>query len=193
MGIDISINTDIDDKVFSADYIDPEDVYFHTHSLSHTFCNFISRRDVVDCEPELDQIGQLTSVDISLFYQMEAYGSVSDEELEFFFETAQSEEERKNILNQAQQNKDNPKGNITHILTTISTLIDKLSKIESLPLLLNDCGYDTLNSKEYFSDFSIDKGDGYIGNNLGQDLRNFKKFVEYAKDKGATIVYFNYG
>jgi len=41
--------------------------------------------------------------------------------------------------------------------------------------------------------YFIDKGDGYLNNNFGQDLRNFKRFVEFAKKRGATTVYFRYG
>jgi hypothetical protein len=48
-------------------------------------------------------------------------------------------------------------------------------------------------NEDYFSEFQIDKGDGYIGNNFGRDLRNFKKFLEYAKEKGTTTVWFDYG
>jgi hypothetical protein len=45
----------------------------------------------------------------------------------------------------------------------------------------------------YFSDFKIDKGDSYMGNNFGQDLRNFKRFLEFAKENGRTTVWFQYG
>ena len=46
---------------------------------------------------------------------------------------------------------------------------------------------------EYFSDFLLDKGDGYINNNFGQDLRNFRRFLEHAKRHGSTTVFFQYG
>jgi hypothetical protein len=47
--------------------------------------------------------------------------------------------------------------------------------------------------KSYFADFTQDVGEGYIGNNLGQDLRNFQRFLHYAKSQGSTTVYFSYG
>lgn len=193
MGLDIAIRTDKNDEIFEGDYHDPINNYFTKHSVSRTFCNLMCRQDVINGEPELDQIGRLTSVDITPIYQMETYGSESGEELEFFLETAESEEERKRILDHARQNKENLKGNIDKVLFSVNALIDKLSEIANLPSLLNDYGYDTLNYKTYFIDFNVDKGQGYIGNNFGQDLRNFKEFLEFVKDKGATTVYFSYG
>lgn len=191
MGLDILIRTDKDDQIFTADYHDSKHDHFNKHSLSRKFCNFMCRQNVVSGEPELDQIGQITSVDISPIYEMETSGST--EELEFFLEMAESEEERQQILEQAKQNKEKLKGNLDKVLVTINSLIDKLSSIDSLPQLLNDNGHDTLDYKSYFTDFNTDKGQGYIDNNFGQDLRNFKRFLEYAKERGATTVYFNYG
>ena len=193
MGLDIVILTDKRDEILTADYYDSTFDYFNKHSLSRTFCNLMCRRNVISEETELDQIGRITSVDISQIYAMETYGSDSREELEFFLEIAENEEERQKILDQAKQDKEKLKGNLDKVLLTINLLIGKLSIIEDLPGLLNDHGYDTLNYKEYFIDFNIDKGQGYIGNNFGQDLRNFRRFLEFAKEKGATTVYFNYG
>ncbi len=193
MGLDISIQTDKDEQIFSGDYHDPKYDYFNKHSLSQTFCNLMSRPDVVSGEPELDQIGRIVSVDVTPIYAMQNWGSDTGEELEFFLEIAESEEEKQQMLAQARQSKESLKGNLDQVLTTIDALIAKLSSVDDLPQRLNNHGYDTLDSKNYFADFNIDKGEGYIGNNFGQDLRNFKRFVEYAKDRGATTVYFNYG
>ena len=67
-------------------------------------------------------------------------------------------------------------GNIDKVSSTIENLLIKLSTIDNLPELLDDNGNDTLNNKKYFSEFNVDKGKGYIDNNFGQDLRNFKRF-----------------
>jgi hypothetical protein len=193
MGLDITICTDNIEEIYSGDYHDPKFDYFNKHSLSRTFCNLMCRPNVISGDTELEQIGRITSVDISPILAMETYGSDSGEELEFFLETAENEEERQKILDQAKQNKENLRGNIDKVLLTINSLIDKLTLINNLPELLNDHGEDTLNNKIYFADFNIDKGQGYIDNNFGQDLRNFKRFLEYAKTKGSTTTYFNYG
>ena len=190
MGPDISIVTDNIKEIESGDYWNPENDYLNKHSLSRTFCNLICRKDVVEGEPELDQISRLTGVDISPIYEMEQYGGDGwGEEISLEPpDTAQSLQ-----LSQDIKGKPALDNNIDKVLTTIESLIAKLSVIDNLPELLDDDGYDTLDSSNYFSDFNIDKGEGYIGNNFGQDLRNFKRFLEFAKSKGAKTVYFNYG
>ncbi|MEO8148206.1 MAG: hypothetical protein ABI723_11235 [Bacteroidia bacterium] len=192
MGLDISIAINNHEEIFSDDYYGEENDYFNKHRLSRTFCNFICRQNVVvSHEPELDQIGQITGVDISPFYEMESYPE--NDGMEFFLATAETEDERQNILSQAEAGKDKLKGNIDKVLVTVTNLIDKLSAIDNLPGLLIKTDLDTLENEVYFSEFNIDKGQGYINNNFGQDLRNFKRFLEFAKDKGTTTAWFNYG
>ena len=191
MGLDINIGVNNDEIVYSEDYFDEENGNYEKHSLSREFCNFMSRQHVVEHEAELDQIGKITGIDISSLYEMESYPE--EEGMEFFLETAESEEERQRIISDAEKDKEKLNGNIDKILFTINSLIEKLNHIENLPNLLIETDFDTLNNAEYFSDFKIDKGQGYIDNNFGQDLRNFKRFLEYAKEKGTETVWFNYG
>ena len=190
MGLDINIGVDNTNEIFTPDYYDRSNDYFKAHKLSRTFCNFMCRRGVVSGEPELDQIGKITAIDISPIYQMESYRD--GDELNFLLEIAKSDEERKKILEQIKQSRENLKGNIDKVLPTINSLINKLSSIDNLSQILNDNGFSTLDYKHYFSDFNIDRGQGDTDNNFGQDLRNFKRFLEFAKDKGTTTVYFNY-
>lgn len=191
MGLDISIGVDNEEIVFSDEYYHEENGYFEKHSLSREFCNFMSRRHVVEHESELDQIGKITNVDISPLYQMENYPD--EESLEFYLDTAESEEEKQDILKNAEDDKAKLEGNINKVLLTLTELINKLSVIDNLPNLLLPTDFDSLGNEDYFSSFNIDKGEGYIGNNFGQDLRNFKRFLEFAKGKGTTTVWFNYG
>ena len=168
MGLDIGLSTDIR-EIYRKEYEkNPGIDYFHQHSLSRTFCNFMCRQFSSRSEPELDQIGRITGVDVSIFYQMERY--------------EHDENSRTNL-----------QGNIDKVFSTLSSLIDKLASIHNLHQLLDHGGYDTLGYADYFTDFNVDKGEGYIGNNFGQDLRNFKRFLEFAKERGATTVYFDYG
>lgn len=191
MGLDINIGVNNDGIVYSEEYFDEEKGNYEKHSLSREFCNFMSRQHVVEHEAELDQIGKITGIDISSLYEMESYPE--EEGIEFFLETAESEEERQRIIAEAEKDKEKLNGNIDKILFTINSLIEKLNHIENLPKLLIETDFDTLNNAVYFSDFKIDKGQGYIDNNFGQDLRNFKRFLEYAKEKGTETVWFNYG
>src|SRR3569833_2154653 len=102
MGIDISIGVSNNDT-FYANYLNNGFGAINEHTLSRTFCNFMCRNNAIEGEPELDQIGRITGIDISPLYAMENYGSESGEELEFMLEVAESEEERQQILAQARQ------------------------------------------------------------------------------------------
>ena len=189
MGLDITVITDNFDEIFNDQENEQSD-YFHKHSLSRTFCDFMCRRVIVEHTPELDQIGDITGVDIIPFYDMEGYPD--EEGLEFFLETAESEEERMQILAEAEADKEKVNNNIDLILQILSVLIDRLSAIDNVPDLLLETDVDTLNNATYFADFNIDKGEGYIDNNFGHDLRNFKRFLEYAKLHGSKTVWFEY-
>jgi len=133
-------------------------------------------------EAELNQIGKITEVDISIIYQMLEYPQ--EEQIEFELRLAQDEEAEQKILDDAEKSKAEIENNLDEVLSTIASLIEKLSKIEDLNKLLLPTDYDTLNSEYYFSDFNIDK------KNFGQDLRNFKRFLEFAKENGAKTVWF---
>jgi hypothetical protein len=178
------------EELHSNNYHDPKNDYFNKHSLSRTFCNFMCRQNVISHEPELDQIGKITGVNISPIYEMEDYPE--EEGVEFQLDIADSEEEKQSILKKAEEDKAKLQGNIDKVLQTITELIEKLSSIDNLPGLLLPTDFDTLGNEEYFSSFNIDKGDGYIGNNFGQDLRNFKRFLEFAKERGTKTVWFSY-
>ncbi|MBL1231372.1 MAG: hypothetical protein COA31_001495 [Flavobacteriales bacterium] len=188
MGLDIHIRANNYEKLYLDDYYDEKKDYFNKHSLSRTFCNLMCRQNVVNHEPELDQIGKITGVDISPIYEMQSYPE--EEVLEFYLETADTEDEKQNILKKAEEDKAKLQGNIDKVLRSISELIEKLNCIDNLPTLLLPTDFDSLGNEEYFSSFKVDKGEGYIGNNFGQDLRNFKKFLEFAKDREATRVWF---
>jgi hypothetical protein len=158
MGTDIHLKADNNKEILTPGYFSDEILdAFHKHNLSRTFCNFLCRQYVISGQPELDQIGEITTTDISLFYKMEA---------EFV--------------------------DLETILNTVNSLIAKLQSVENLTEQLDDNGEDTLGNDFYFSDFNVDKGEGYIGNNFGQDLRNFKRYLEYAKTKGTKEVMFEY-
>ena len=191
MGLDINIETNNSKELYLADYYDKKNDYLNKHSLSRRFCDFMCRKDVVSHEPELDQIGRITGVDISPIYEMETYPN--EEELEFFLEVADSEEEKQKILKKAEEDKAKLQANIDKVLKTVIELIKKLNAIDNLPALLLPTDFDSLGNKEYFSDFQIDKGKGCVENNFGQDLRNFERFLEFVKNRGTKTVWFNYG
>ncbi|UOQ71971.1 hypothetical protein [Hymenobacter cellulosilyticus] len=187
MGLDIGVSTDKDEELYSDDEHD----YFNEHSLSRTFCQLMGRSNVVEHETELDQISRITGVDIAPLYDMNNYPH--EEYLDFRVAVAESEEERTKILTEAQADKERLTGNVDTVKQMLLHLIGKLETIPNLPALLLPTDFDSLGNEAYFSDFKVDKGQGYIGNNFGQDLRNFSRHLDYAKSKGVTTVWFNYG
>ena len=182
MGLDIFINTDNDDALRTPEYFGNEDHFRNSHRVSRSFCDLMCRQNVISGEPELDQVGRIAGVDIEPLYEMERYISQDDAELMIEFSGQTVGEVSRNEMT-----------NISKVITTVSTLIEKLSVIENLPDLLNDNGYDTLGHKEYFGNFNAANNGSYINNNFGQDLRNMNRFLEYAKGKGVGSVYFTYG
>jgi len=191
MGLDIFVNTDNDKEISVIAYHENYNDFANRHNLSRTFCNFMCRQHVTHGEPELDQIGKITGIDISPIYGMEKYGD--HESIEFQLSYAESDEEREQINKQIQADRNSLKNNIDLVLNTVGSLIQKLSVIDDLDEKLDDGGHDTLEYAVYFADFNSDSNEGYTRNNFGQDLRNFKRCLDLAKSKGATTVWFNYG
>jgi hypothetical protein len=185
MGMDLDIRSDKEDQIKTDEYLDR---FFNEHSLSRTFCNILDEEDV-DGESELRQVGKITGADISPIFQMANY---INEDLEFNLDGTESKEERQRILYSNSSPKGNLNGNIDRVLRSLSELIEKTRSINNLAVLLEARKDGRLDIQSYFADFNIDKGDGYIGNNFGQDLRNFKKAVEFMKAQGAITVYFGF-
>lgn len=165
----------------------------HLYQLSRTFYHFMCRQHVAAGEPELDQLGELTGVDIQPLYEMETYPEEMG--LEWSLEQARSKKERQRILQEAEAAKAKLVGNVDRVLTTVEALLSKLATIDNLPGQLDASRHDTLHSPTYFANLLREAGEGeidYLDNNFGQDLRVVKRFVELAKSHGGTTVYFEY-
>lgn len=191
MGLDIHISTDKDKEVYSIEFYRNETDFRYKMSLSRDFCNLMCQQHVSTGIPEFNQIAELIQVDIEPIFGMEKYWDEESAEHQISF--GETEEDRIRISNKIQADRDSLKGNIDKVYNCIINLVDRLSTLDDLDKKVIAYGDDTIEISYYFSNFNDDKGDGYIGNNFGQDLRNFKRFLEYAKSKGATTVYFNYG
>lgn len=190
MGLDIYLGTDIDEEL-DADYsVDSNDIFSIGGNLSRTFCNFMCRRNAVGHEPELEQIGRIVGIDITPLYEMENY--TVKEDLEYYLGAAQDDNERQEILAAAEEKNNALQGNLEKVLEIVNKLIEGLYSIDNLPMLLLPTDFDSLDNQYYFADFAQDKGDGYIANNFGRDLRNLRSFLEVTKNKGATTVWFMY-
>ena len=194
MGLDVHLAVENQENLFPKDYFIQVANKVLRHQLSRSFCNLMFRRHALENGvPDLEQIGRLASVDIEPIYEMEGYKRDDDEEMEFRIRMAETNAEKQRVLDEARQRRKKMSGNIGVVLQTINMLIEQLSLVTNLHELIDRNDHELLGHDEFYTNFDRDKGDGYIGNNFGQDLRNFKNFLEYAKDKGATTVYFVYG
>ena len=188
MGLDISV--DFDNQKTLNSTTEGREIQGKLN-LSRTFCKLMSRRNVVENIPELDQIGKITEVDISFLYDMELYTEEWEIDEMLQFETNDSD--RENRKKQMLAENEKIKNNIDLVIRRLEELISSLSKIDNLHLLLEKTDYDTIGISTYFALFNESPGDGYIGNNFGQDIRNLLALVKFAKDKGAKTAFFNYG
>jgi hypothetical protein len=185
MGLDVLVITDNYEQVPDND--------FEQHSLSRTFCNFTFRANSIenDGATELEQIGRLTGVDISPLARMSEYPE--EEYLEFRLSVAESATEQQTLRARYEADKAAFTGNLPAVLATVHQLLERLALIDNLPSLFDAHDNDILGNDYYFTDFLVDKGQGYIGNNFGQDLRNLERFLRFAQSHGATTAWFSYG
>ncbi|GAA4035323.1 hypothetical protein GCM10022409_19930 [Hymenobacter glaciei] len=186
MGLDIVLGANNQAELDAGDYNPSE------HHLSRTFCNFMTRRnDLAEGEePELDQIGRLTGVDISPLYEMESY--TLPEELSNLLDYAEDEEEQQEIMARTAAANAAVRGNIDKVVAVVQGLLTRVATIQDLPSLLQSDEFDTLRSAAYFASFSSPRMDAYE-NTFSQDLRNLMRFLDYAKSKGSETVFFVYG
>lgn len=188
MGLDIFAKLD-NQKAFSNNSAFAE--VEKNSDLSRTFCRFMCRRNVVeDGLPELDQLGTLTGIDIGFLYKMEDYTEVWEMEEMLQFTAPENREHLKQSILAQNEVVEN---NIERVFAGLTLLIEKLTEIPDLDKRLTPTQYDTIGIKDYFSRFTEDVGDGYIGNNLGHDLRNLLRLVEFGIAHGSKGVYFHYG
>ncbi|WP_299126288.1 hypothetical protein [uncultured Winogradskyella sp.] len=186
MGLDIHLRVNNSEEI-ALEYFENS----HLYSLSREFCNLICRPDVIEHKPELDQIGEITNTEISLFYKMTEYPS--EEEVLDMIEFAKNNTERERLKSDFEKRKQKVNGNIKQLSLLVVNLISKLENVNDLYQRLIITDFDSLNSTYYFSDFKKDKGKGYIGNNFGQDLRNLKRFLKLATERGSETVWFEFG
>jgi hypothetical protein len=184
MGLDILIGANNQATLDAGEY---EPAH---HQLSRTFGYLMGRRHEIVGLPELDQIGHLTGVDISPLYVMDDYLLPDDEQS--LLESAEDEaellamEERFRVAAAARA------GNIDQVTIIVQDLLQKVALLPDLPTQLLPVLPDTLHRASYFAHFAASTHDGYE-NTFGQDLRNFKRFLDYAKSKGSETIFFVYG
>jgi len=162
----------------------------NSQDLSRTFCYLMGRRHEWEGAAELDQIGRLTGVDITPLYEMDNY--LPPEDLASMLAHADSEEEKQAIQQRANDNEAAIANNIERVAATVDALLAQLAQLDDLPSKLIPTIDDALGNAYYFANFA-QAGGNWMNNTFGQDLRNFKNFLDYAMSQGTTTVFFVYG
>lgn len=189
--MDIMIRTDKDEEVDRALRKVDKSSLSDEYSLSRTFCNFMCRRNAVEHEPELDQIGRIYGIDIQTLYLMEEYPD--EEGLEFELEYAMDDAHRERILQRLEEQRNETSGNLENVLSFLEQLITRLSQVPNLAEVLESADFDTPYGNNYFADFNKEQTESYPLNNFGQDLRNIQRYLTLSKEYGATTAWFEYG
>ncbi|MEL6256854.1 MAG: hypothetical protein AAFR87_32960 [Bacteroidota bacterium] len=186
MGLDVLLACDKRKEI----YEDPN-YTFNTSSLSRSFCHLLTESwNLPKEELKLIRIGKICGVDTSIFFQMM---ESPEEDYEYRLPNADSEKERQLILRGIREKEEILANNFARVQQTILSLLEKLPAIPDLPDLLKESLDEQSDLPSYFADVGSNPGDGYIGNNFGQDLRNFKNYLEIASSNGATSVWFSLG
>lgn len=184
MGLDIMQSFDIEEQDENLDLFefDESDAYY----LSRTFCNFMNRRDAVEGEADLDQIGRLMQIDILPLYKMLEYTpSFQMEELLAFDLEDDPEDYRKKV----KEENDKIAGNLDAVLESVEKLISALEKAQDISGQINDNGFQSIQD-EYYSELNKNESDNYLNNSLVQDLRNLLRLTKLAKSEGAKTTFF---
>lgn len=185
MGLDINLSCDKRREMRE----DPDNTLGKT-SLSRSFCRLLTDSYNLQKEDlELIKIGKICGIDTSIFFKM----LESPGEFDFRIPSVKSEEEREHLLKEIQLAKQKLANNFGIVQQTLLSLIEKLEEIPNLSTLLQEPQNEQSGITSYFDDFHANPGDGYIGNNFGQDLRNFKYYLELATKYNASSVWFDLG
>ena len=185
MGLDIIQGFDLEehDEDFEIDDFEDSDRL----NVSRTFCNFMCRKNVVEGEADLDQIGRMLKVDIRPLYLMENYTPKWE-----FEEVMEFEDDPDEVKNQLEKQNAKVIGNIEVAISTLSNLIVELEKVGDLSNRIDDNGCQTI-LEEYYQQLNTQKEVEFTDNNLVQDLRNLLRASKLAKSKGAKTTFFTYG
>jgi hypothetical protein len=181
MGLDVFLAANNQAVLDTGDY-EPDH-----HRLSRTFGFLLDRRHEISGVPELEQIGQLTGVDIAPLYAMAEYLLPEVEQL--LVETEEEEAARIALQQRFTMAAAARAGNIDLVTDLVHALLHRIAQLENLPGQLLPAFPDTLHNASYFAHFSAPTHDGYE-NSFGQDLRNFYRFMVYAKSQRSETVFF---
>lgn len=201
MGLDIWVNTL---NFYIEDYFEAENIefekgeeYYNKFWLSREFCTFMSREGLFYEESTFYRIEKLTNLDLEPIKQMLSYPDemAVEAELEFAEDWGKTEQQ---ILDEAEAARLKLQGNLDLVLENVSELLEMLTwvaegLVERLRSPNPDPRYSHYAHDYYFDNFLEDQNISYVRNRFGQDLRNFKRYLEFLKEQGKDTVWFSFG
>jgi hypothetical protein len=160
--------------------------------LSQHFCDLLGQRHMEDIEaPLLDQVGAIADVDISPLNEMIDY--LSPDDVASLLRYDRDEEARAKTRLAGEDAQAAVAQNLPRVRATLATLLEHLVLVPDLFHRLVPDDYGMFDYEAYFSDFQLDTSAETGDQNFGEDLRNLKRFLDYAHSKGTHTVFFAFG
>lgn len=194
MGIDIRIFSDSFQSIAGTD-IDPDkqEKYYSLGTLSRNFCHFMLGRGRLAGRmalSELDEIGKRFQIDVEVLFDMNTMPT--ENEIDTTLEFDPNLKKHKEVLSEYQVAFEKLKGNIEIVDNAVQKIAAEAEAIYSMRDIF-DYGDKTISlSPNYFScdrEFALETSPS----SLKADLNLIISFLEFAKDDGATTVWFDYG
>lgn len=189
MGVDVGLS--VRDSIVKENESLEAELYSSKFNLSRTFGYLLCRKDVVSDEPELDQICRKLGIDVRPIHQMQEH--CSDWIIEETLMSFEFEMEKATFLKNIESMHAKLEGNIKAVSNIIDSLLGKLSQIERITDLLDPTYDDTVSRETYFQNFTNYSETSNVVNHFGQDIFNFKRFIDFAKSKNYKTVVLEFG
>jgi hypothetical protein len=185
MGLDILIGTNNPEDF-------QEEAYEPRFQLSRSFCDLMGQRHMGDIDnPQFDQVAKITRVDLTPLYEMGDY--FLPEDVERHLQSYNSTAERARALQEIAATNAAVAGNLVRVRTTVETLLQQLARVDDLADKLVPDDYEMVDNETYFAYSGDTESADYEENTFDQDLRNLKRFLDYAAGKGSHTVFFVFG
>ena len=115
------------------------------------------------------------------------------EDVEQHLQSYNSAEEKARALQEIAATNAAVAGNLARVRTTVALLLRQLASMDDLAGKLVPDDYEMVDNETYFAYSGDTESADYEENTFDQDLRNLKRFLDYAESKGSHTVYFVFG
>ncbi|ASS49110.1 MAG: hypothetical protein A3D31_04730 [Candidatus Fluviicola riflensis] len=153
--------------------------------LSNMFCDLMLRRDLVFEMAELDQIGQITGINVEPLYDMTFYWDKTAEAEHLSYCATESDKAKQLAIIQTSNEK--LIHNIDRVHETVISLENALNAIENLEEQIVDSNDGFFNDLRYFAKTN----DGY-SDTIYSDIKKMSEFLVFVKSLDGDTTYFKF-